>query len=141
MADLDPLIRLRKHVAEEKQKILSALYRDAENLENKKKAMLDQLEHERRLVEEQSSPEAGAHYGRYAENMRKKIQTMNEAIRKMEAKIQTAQEDMRNAFADLKKVEITQRNREEREREALEKKESGLLDEIAVEGFRRKTED
>ena len=58
MADLDPLIRLRKHIVDEKQKILSTLYREAENLENKKKAMLDQVEHERKLVEDGSSPEA-----------------------------------------------------------------------------------
>lgn len=141
MADLDPLIRLRKHIVDEKQKILSTLYREAENLENKKKAMLDQVEHERRLIEDGSSPEASAHFGRYAENMRKKIAMMDDAIKKMEARIQVAQDDMRNAFAELKKVQITQRNREEKEKEALEKKESDLLDEMAIEGFRRKTED
>ena len=141
MADLDPLIRLRKHIVDEKQKILSTLYREAENLENKKKAMLDQVEHERKLVEDGSSPEASAHFSRYAENMRKKIAMMDDAIRKIEARIAIAQDDIRAAFADLKKVQIIQRSREEREKEELDRKESGLLDEMAIEGFRRKQED
>jgi flagellar export protein FliJ len=136
MADLLSLIRLRKHTVEEKQKILSGLYREAENLVAKKQAMEDQLLEEKDLARKDSA--AAAFYGRYAENMRKKIEKMNEAIRKINLRIDAAREDVRAAFAEQKKIEIIQRSREEAERKAQNEKESEELDEIAIEGFRRK---
>ena len=48
---------------------------------------------------------------------------------------------MRRAFAELKKIEITQERREDEEEKAINKKESAELDEIAIEGFRRKQDD
>ena len=42
MADLNPLIRVRRHVVEQKQKMLAELYRQAEELEGV--AALDQAE-------------------------------------------------------------------------------------------------
>lgn len=59
----------------------------------------------------------------------------------MENRIAAAQEDMRNAFAEMKKVEITQRGRKEREQSEEQQKEDNELDEIAIENYRRRTED
>ena len=139
MADLLSLIRLRKHTVEEKQKALSVLYREVEVLQKRRKEMEDQLAREKELA--MTNNNAGAFYGLYAENMRKKIERMNDAIRKLNARIEVAQEDVRAAFAEQKKVEIIQRNREEEEEKERADKESQLLDEIALEGFRRKSED
>lgn len=139
MADLLSLIRVRKHTVEEKQKILSALYREVENLQNRREAMEAQLAQERELAMNNNS--IGTFYGLYAENMRRKIDRMNEAIRKVNARIETAQEDVRAAFAEQKKVEIIQRNREEEDEKERADKESRLLDDIAIEEFRRKSEE
>ncbi len=139
MADLLSLIKLRKHTVEEKQKILSALYREVEILQNRRKDMEEQLAHEKELATTNNG--AGAFFGLYAENMRKKIARMDEAIRKMNARIETAQEDVRAAFAEQKKVEIIQRNRDEEETKERADQESRLLDDIAIEGFRRKGEE
>jgi len=51
------------------------------------------------------------------------------------------QQDMSQAFNALKKIEITQERREDEELAALNKKESAELDDIAIEGFRRKQEE
>ena len=84
MTDLDPLIRLRRHTVEEKQKFLSALYREAELLEAKKRSLEDQLDNEKKIALAQGTPDASADYGRYAENVRKKIGKFAEALKKME---------------------------------------------------------
>lgn len=72
MTDLDPLIRLRRHTVEEKQKFLSALYRETELLEAKKRSLENQLDNEKQIALAQGTPDASADYGRYAENVRKK---------------------------------------------------------------------
>ena len=138
MADLDPLIRLRRYTIDEKQKFLAALYREAENLMNKKQILVDQLEREKELAREDTAPDAVIMFGLYADNVRKKIAKFDENIRKMESRIEGAQEDMRVAFAELKKVQIIKRQREEREQKKQDQKESQALDDIAIEGFRRK---
>jgi flagellar FliJ protein len=138
MANLNPLIRLRRFLVEDKQKVLSALYREAENLQNKRQALQDQMAHEKELAIQQNSPDASADYSRYAENVRKKITQFNEAIKKIEARIDVAQEEVRAAFADMKKVQIVQRTREEAEQKEEDAKEAAALDEIGLDGFRRK---
>lgn len=140
MADLDPLIRLRRYTVDEKQKFLSALYREAENLINKRNELAAQLEREKELAKAEGSPDSISFFGRYAENVRKKLGKFDEHIKKMENRIEGAQEDMRAAFAELKKVEIIKRKRQEREQEKQDHKESQALDEIAIEGFRRREE-
>lgn len=136
MADLFSLIRLRKHTVEEKQKILSALYREVEMFQLKKQQMEAQLEQERETAK--TNTDAAAYYGLYAENMRKKIGKVDEAIRRVNKRVEAAQEEVRAAFAEQKKVEIIQRNREEEEEKERAGKEAQMLDEIAIEGFRRK---
>lgn len=77
-------------------------------------------------------------FGLYADNVRKKIAKFDENIKKMENRIEGAQEDMRIAFAELKKIQIIKRQREEREQKKQDDKEAQALDDIAIEGFRRK---
>ncbi len=139
MADLEPLIRLRKHAVDEKQRAVAQLYREAETLEKQKKVVQDQMAHEKRLAEEMNRPEAIAFYTRYAEGARKKIAALQMSIKKMEGRIEAAQEDMRVAFAEMKKIQITQARREKREAKAVQKKEDAQMDEIAIEQYRRQT--
>lgn len=138
MADLEPLIRLRKHAVDEKQRAVAQLYREAENLEKQKKVVEDQMSHEKKLAEEMNRPEAIAFYTRYAEGARKKIAALQMSIKKMEGRIEAAQEDMRVAFAEMKKIQITQSRREKREAKAVQKKDDAQMDDIAIEQYRRR---
>ena len=141
MADLKPLIRFRKHDVDEKQRVLAQLYREAENLEQAKKNVEDQMEKEKHLAKEMQTAEASAYYGRYAEGARNKIKALELVIAKLDIRIGVAQEDMRAAFAEMKKVEITHRNRKKREATARDKKEEQELDEIAIDNYRRQREE
>lgn len=138
MADLKPLIRFRKHLVDEKQKMLSQLYRDAEKIEQSKQTILDQMEKESTLANEMGSTEAHQYLGRYLEGARKKIKALEISLKKMEVRIAAAQEDIRNAFAEMKKVQIIQTRREDEEERAEEKKESDTLDEMGIERFNKK---
>lgn len=140
MADLDPLIRVRKHALEQKRKFLAELYRQAEELENQKTTLLDQLEEEREKLREMEA-DMLSYFGPYSEAVKTRVADIDEARSKLEIRIQAAQEDMRTSFAALKKIEITQEQRELAEENALNRKEAAELDEIGLEVFRRQRDE
>lgn len=140
MADLSPLIRVRKHTVEQKQKALAELYKQAEELLSQKKKLIDQLAIERQKVDEMGV-EALGYFGRYSEVVRERSEEIDESMKMLEVRIEVAREDMRLAFAELKKIEITQERRDDAEEAAREKKADQLLDEIAIESYRRKVEE
>lgn len=140
MADLNPLIRVRKHTVEQKQKALAELYRQAEELISQKKSLLDRLAVERQKVDEMGV-EALGYFGRYSEVVRERAEEIDESMTMLESRIEVAREDMRLAFAELKKIEITQERRDEAEEAERNKKDDQILDEIAIDGYRRKVEE
>jgi flagellar export protein FliJ len=140
MADLDSLIKHRKHIVEEKQRFLSQLYQQAERLEQQKQVVLKQIEKEKAMAAAMERTDMAAYLGRYLEGARRKIDAIGDALGKLEIRIAAAQEDMRAAFAEQKKVEVVQRAREAEEAKAQKRKEEQALDEVALEGFRRKNE-
>lgn len=140
MADLEALIRVRRHAVEQKQKFLAELYKQADELEGQKDTMLKTLVEERKKVDEMGV-EALGYFGHYSEAVRGRVEDIDEAMKKLNNRIEIAREDMRDAFAELKKVEITQERREAEEDKELKKKESDLLDEVALEGYRRRADE
>lgn len=107
-------------------------------MERQKKVIEDQMAREIEMAKEMRTAEAQAYLGKYLEGARRKVKAMDLSLKKMDARIAAAQEDMRAAFAEMKKIEITQRNRDEREATALRKKEDQELDEIGIDLFRRR---
>jgi flagellar FliJ protein len=141
MADLNPLIRVRKHTVEQKQKFLAELYRQADELQNHKAALQRQMKEERDALEKMNTVDMIAAFSTYVEAVKERISDIDEAMKKLETRIEIAREDMREAFAEFKKIEITQERREAEEYRAIEKKQAELLDEAAIEGFRRRVVD
>jgi flagellar export protein FliJ len=140
MANLKPLIRFRKHTVDEKQRALARLYKEAEQLQKQKEVIERQMERESELAKEMGH-EAQAYLGRFLEGARRKIKAVEVSIGKMDARIAAAQEDIRAAYNEMKKIEITQRTRQEREEKARKHKEGAELDDIGIDGFRRKSEE
>lgn len=141
MADLNPLIRVRKHTVEQKQKFLAELYRQADELQSQKESLLRQMQEERQALDAMNSIDMITAFSNFAEAVKGRIEDIDDAMAKIEVRIEVAREDMREAFSELKKVEITQERREAEEFRALEKRQAELLDEVAIEGFRRRTAD
>ncbi len=137
MANLKGLIKLRKYNVEEKQKVLSALFREAETIEAKKNALLHTVATERRIAEEKNDYDTHASYILYVERARDQIMALDRKLKEVNAKITKAQDAMREAFGELKKIEIIQKTREDDERREIDRKESLMLDEIGLEIHRR----
>lgn len=141
MANLKSLIKLRRHNVDEKQKVLAELYRQVEIIERNKQILIDRLREEREVLDQNGTLEMYAYFGRFSLNIHRSLERMNEEKQKLEVRIQIAQDDVREAFANMKRIEIVQTEREKTEKKELADKESRELDEIGIEGFRRNKED
>lgn len=140
MADLKSLIRLRRHSVDEKQKALAELYRQVEALEERRQHLLDQLKEERMALGVDAPVEMLAYFGRFSDAIQADALRINQQLRKLEVRVRIAQEDMREAFANLKRVEIVQQNRDSEQAASQKSKETTELDAIGIEGFRRNKE-
>lgn len=137
MADLEGLIRLKRHTVEERQKILAEIYRQMEVVEHRKKELLERLAAERAALDHNENIETRAYYGRFEGVIRGNIDALDGELRKLETRLDIAQEEVRAAFADMKRVEIVHDRRVREDKQALKDKESQEMDEIGIEGFRR----
>jgi len=141
MADLNPLIRLRKYRVEEKQKALAELFREAERFEYVINGMLESLANERALAEEKNDFETTTAFTMYAERVRDQVEFLRMGLDKINARIVVAQDAMREAFGELKKIEIIQENRDAEDTKAELVRESKDMDEIGLQGFVRAKDD
>lgn len=141
MANLKSLIKLRKHVVDEKQKTLASLYSLVEDIENKKTVLIQRLQEERSILKLESPLEMLSYFGRFSQNVQRVLEKLNVEKRKIEDRIVVAQDDVRNAFAEMKRVEIVQREREKVEKKKDNDKESREMDDIGIEAFARKQEE
>lgn len=139
MTDLDPLLRVRRHEIEQKQKALAALYAEAEKLKNERDSLEAQLVIEAEKTKELSADMVGF-FQPYAKHVNLLVEEIDLMREKLEHKIMNAQDEMRDAFADMKKIEIIDERRKEEILADIDKKEAELLDEIAIDAFRRKGE-
>jgi len=140
MADLEALIRLRRHTVEEKQKILGDVFREVEIYEGQKIELNERLERERAALDENLDLETRDFYGKFKGVILDKIDKIDVELAALETRLNLAQEEVRAAFADMKRVEIVNDRRTAEERQAILDKESAELDDIGIEGFRRKEE-
>lgn len=141
MANLKSLIKLRRHNVDEKQKVLAELYRQIEIIETNKQILMDRLREERMAVDKEATLEMYAYFGRFSQNIHRSLERMNEEKRKLEVRIQIAQDDVREAFANMKRIEIVQSEREKAEKKEQADKEIRELDEIGLDGYRRQQEE
>lgn len=140
MADLNPLIRLRKFRVEEKQKVLAELFRQAELLESRKRVIADEVAHEQVTAENSGRVEDLIAFAAYSSRMVGELDRLDGQLKKLDLKITRAQDDMREAFSEQKKAQIIQDRRDAEEQAEQDAKESKNLDEIGIEVFRRNSD-
>lgn len=142
MAKLDPLIRVRKHNVEEKQKFLATLFRTQEELIEYKAKQYEALQREAELAEQLPEDiQMQQSFYSFRALVKQEIEKIDDSIDKLEIRIEIAQDAMREAYGDLKKVEIVDRNRKNEAARAALKKENDRLDEIGLQIFSRGSEE
>lgn len=141
MANLKSLIKLRRHNVDEKQKALAQLYREIETIENSKNVLIERLRSEREVLDKSGTLEMYAYFGRFSQNIQRMLERLNLEKQKLETRISIAQDDVREAFANMKRIEIVQREREKAEKKKQDDKETREMDEIGLDGFRRREDE
>lgn len=141
MAELDPLIRYRKHRLDEKQRRLADLYREAEQIEQHKAELFEKMNAEAEAANSSSDAYMVQDFLRFSANVRARIEKLDAQREKLEVRIEAARRDIQDAFGELKKIEITQQRREAEAAEAGKRKEDRELDDIGIETHRRRNQD
>ncbi len=141
MANLLSLIKLRRHNVEEKQKVLAELYRQAETVARSKETLQERLRTERDVLDKAGTLEMFAYFGRFSQNIHRMLDRLELERQKLETRINVAQDDVREAFANVKRIEIVQREREKADDKKVADKETREMDEIGLDGFRRHEEE
>lgn len=136
MADLHGLIKLRRHTLDEKRRVLGALNAQLTMLNNRKQSLYDKIDKEKELATK--DPELGRNFGLFLELTKEKIAAVDANIAQLMIKINEATEEVNEAFRELKKIEITQENRDKAAEKEQLRKETIRFNEIGIEGWRRK---
>jgi flagellar FliJ protein len=138
MARLDPLIKVRKQAVEDKQRVLAELYRQYDALAGAKAQLLADVEREQELVTNKPDDlQARAWFTQFAGGVKTKVADLDALMARLDTRIVVARDDMRAAFAEYKKIEITDRERKKRDQKEIDDKVGSELDAIAIELFRR----
>jgi hypothetical protein len=137
--DLSVLIRLHKHELDEKQKELKELYDRLELLEEKQQKLREDMEREKRAVE-QSGDDIHFTYDGFRRKAAQEQSILAADIAKQEKKIFTVRDQMLDIYGEMKRYDIAQDLRRRLEADERRLAETKSLDEIALETFRRNAE-
>ncbi len=135
--NLHPLIRLHEWIVDERRRKLADLLDLIAELENQGRNL------ERELIDEQriagtAPEEAGLLYGNYAKAVIARRQRIAESVADAESKAAVAREAVREAYRELKKYQVAQAARDRRQAEEEGRREQIFLDEIGIQGHRRR---
>ena len=136
---LKTLIRLARWEVDEKRRVLVALQTREEEILATIRASEQQLIHEQQVASQ--DPEAAYLYGAFANAWLKYRAQLEATLAEVRAQIEIARDELAEAFRQVKTYEITQANREKREKEEADRKEQAVMDELGIEIHRRREKD
>jgi flagellar FliJ protein len=136
MNALDNLIRLHRWQLDERRRQLGEL----ELLAVKLKQEQDRLQ-----VEEQveqgvagSAYEASWTFGGYARELAERRRRLAQSLTEVEQQIAIAREALSEVSQEVKRYEITAASRQRMQRQRLDQRQRRALDDVAIEGYRRR---
>ena len=138
MADkIKTLIRLHEWTVDEKRRKLAELLRLMAELEHQANDLEAELKREQ-TVAAHDPAESARFYGTYAKTVIARREQIAQSIAQTEDHISAAREELKVAHQELRKFEITLENREKRRVREQERLEQAEMDEMAIQGHRRK---
>lgn len=139
MKTLDTLIRLHKRTLDELRRNMVSLENQKSQLQQAIVNLHKDLEKEMQLAGKQ--PEMSNFFGEFAKRIKTRQESLHGEIHSLDVKITELNNKIFEAFTELKKYEIAKENAKQREREAENRKETIMLDEIATQQFLKKQSD
>jgi len=138
-ANIKSLIRLHEWNVDEKRRKLGELLRLQGDLEEQLRQL--EAEHERERQAAMDDPTgAGLTYPNYATHVRQRRDNLKDSIEQMEIVIGYARDELADAYQELKKYETVEENRQRRYELEQSRREQILLDEVALNQHRRKSQ-
>ena len=137
MKRLTGLIRLHRWKLEEKLRDLRELERLHDKLQAQATSLEEDLVRERAIARD--SREASYAFGRYVEHVIDQQRKLKESIYEVISQIQDLEGVVAETYRELKKYELTEANRLQRQRRNMQRREQIELDEIALNVHRRRT--
>jgi flagellar export protein FliJ len=134
---LAPLIKMHRWQLNEKRRRLVELETLAAGTQRRIEALDAELAAEAREAE--ASPESRRTFPIYVEAARERRQKLEETLATITAEMAEAQAAISEAFQELKKYELAEEGRNRRELEERARRERLRLDEIALQGYRRRS--
>lgn len=137
MSALDSLIRLHRWQLDERRRDLATLEDLAAKLREERRKL--DLEDERERAVASASPEAAFAYAGYAKRLIERRRRLEQSEAETAEQIARAREALALAYQDVKRYEIAAANRQKQQEQRDARRQQQALDEIGVEGFRRKS--
>ena len=137
-SSLKTLIRLHRFLLDEKRKELGRHLRFEAALIKRKELLRTRYLEEEAVAN--TNPVAAVTFGQFVDWYISEQKTADSALQAVRVQIEKARDEIMEAFQTLKTYEITQDNREKREKAELERKMGLILDEIGLVLNRRRKE-
>jgi flagellar export protein FliJ len=138
MKSLKPLVRLNRWKVDEKSRVLGVLLEEAQRIQAMNDQLTKNLEQEKEVA--LATPEGAAAFAGYVQQVIRRRQQLEDELQRLEGKIGEAREQLRIAMGEAKKIEVAEDNRQARTADEAKARETKILDDIALSGFRRKEE-
>jgi flagellar export protein FliJ len=134
---LASLIRIHRWQLDERRRDLATLEDLAAQLREERRKL--DAEDERERAAAAASPEAAFGYPGYARDLIDRRYKLERTRAEVADQIARARAALADAYQEVKRYEIAAANREKQQEEQEAKRQRRTLDELGVEGFRRKT--
>jgi flagellar protein FliJ len=134
---LRSLIRLHRWQLDERRRDLATLEDLAAKLREEHQKLDAEDERERAVAS--ASPEAAYGYAGYARSLIDRRRKLERTQAEVAEQIARAREALAEAYQEMKRYEIAAASRQRQLEEREAKRQQQTLDELGVEGFRRKT--
>lgn len=136
MKALNTLIRIHKRNLDELRRNMVALENQKAQLEQAIIVLHQELDREIALASKQ--PEMSNFFGEFAKRIKGRQETLRQEIIAIDIKINELNDQIFAEFTEIKKFEISRENKKTRLKEAENRKETLMLDEIASQQFQKK---
>lgn len=135
MAKLAGLIRLKKHELDQHRQALTVLQEKLAIHQERKDHLLAQLEAEKNLAA--VDIDAARNFGAYLQRSLDTLKVADKAIQEINNEIFAARRVIQDAYMEVKKLDITEENRMQAEKDVLDRKIANELDDIGLTVFQR----
>ena len=137
MTALSSLIRLHRWQVDERKRDLATLEVLAGTLASERQKLEAEDLRERAVAA--ASPEAAFAYAGYAKLMIERRAKLEQSQQEVAERIARARDALAEAFQELKRYEVAAANRAKLQEQREGKRQQQIMDDLGVEGFRRKT--